>query len=524
MPEDPLTYRSSGVDVEANLEANERIKAYVRRTFNEQVLTRPGLFGGAIRLDGLPGSIRNPVIVGSLASESSPGGGSAGNGSADQGSAGNGLAAGGRSEAVFADRVLEACKTKLSSSVYPLVFLDYIAAGRLEPARAADAVGAFSRLLVREPKIPIIGGETAEMPDVFREGGWEIVGALFGLQETATDDEGGGGGRNSQDDCRGEGVRLPGVEVSLASALVFSMDGVGTKTKVGIGARCTAGLALDLIHHSLNDILCQGAKGVAVLLYLGCHGWDEELLEPLVRSAKEGCAVNGLEILELCVAEKPALYLPGEIDLCGAVAGVVEEGRLIQGSGVQSGDLLLGLLSSGLHTNGYSLARKALLDRGGLRLEQYLPELERSLGDALLEPHRNYAPAVLPLLHNETLGPAIRAIAHITGGGLKDNLARVLPDGLAAEIRLDSWQPPPIFELIRQAGNIPLQDPVGKGMYESFNMGIGLVLIVSPELIGRVVERITAAGHRVAVIGEVVEQRRSGAPSVGRGERVRLLP
>jgi phosphoribosylformylglycinamidine cyclo-ligase len=510
MPEDSLTYRSSGVDVEANLEANERIKSYVRRTFNERVLTPQGLFGGAISLDGPPASIRNPVLVGSLAS-------------------------GGRSRASFADRIIEACKSKLSSSVYPLVFLDYIASARLDPARAAEAVGAFSRLLAREPKIPIIGGETAEMPDVFREGGWEIVGALFGLREAAGSAGAfppGAGAFLPGEGARlpGAGARLPVAEASLPaagdsrpSALVFSMDGVGTKTKVGIKARHTAGLSLDLIHHSLNDILCQGAKGVAVLLYMGCHGRDEELLEPLLRSAREGCAANDLKILDLCVAEKPELYLPGEIDLCGAVAGVVETDRLIKGSGVRRGDRLLGLFSSGLHTNGYSLARKALLDRGGLRLEQVLPELERSLGEALLEPHRNYAPAVLPLLQDEVLGSAVRAIAHITGGGLKDNLARVLPDGLSAEIHLDRWQPPPIFTLIRRAGKIPLQDPVGKGMYESFNMGIGLVLIVAPELAGRVAELIAAAGHGVAVIGEVVEQRGSGAPSAGREERVRLL-
>jgi phosphoribosylformylglycinamidine cyclo-ligase len=178
-----------------------------------------------------------------------------------------------------------------------------------------------------------------------------------------------------------------------------------------------------------------------------------------------------------------------------------------------------------LHTNGYSLARKALLERGRFRLDQYIDELECTLGDALLESHRNYAPVVLPLLEDADLGEAVRGIAHITGGGLKDNLGRILPGELEAEIYLDRWQPPPIFELIRRAGNIPLQDPVGKGMYESFNMGIGLVLVVAPEHSRRILERIEDGGCQAVVIGRVVDGsvESPGMRPAERGERVRLL-
>jgi phosphoribosylformylglycinamidine cyclo-ligase len=269
---------------------------------------------------------------------------------------------------------------------------------------------------------------------------------------------------------------------------------------------------LDLIHHSLDDILCQGARGIGFLLYLGCHSRDERLVEPLLDAARECCRGNGVVLLDSLVSEKPNLYRPGEIDLCGAVVGVVDARRLIQGDGIRPGDLLIGLPSSGLHTNGYSLARKSLLERGGLESDRYLDELGGTLGEALLEPHRNYAPRILPLLAEADSGEAIRGIAHITGGGLRDNLERILPPGTRAEIQTGSWQPPPIFQLIRRYGSIPLHDPVGKGMYESFNMGIGLVLVVAPGHAEGILGRLRGrTGGEAAVIGRVLGA--EGSPS-----------
>lgn len=257
------------------------------------------------------------------------------------------------------------------------------------------------------------------------------------------------------------------------------------------------------------------------MLYVGCHRREEALIQPIIQTAGECCRANGMKILDLIVEEKPEIYLPGEIDLCAAIAGIVDAAGLIQGSAIAAGDQLIGLPSSGLHTNGYSLARKALLERGKLRLDQHLAELGRTLGEALLEPHRNYAPVVLSLLQNTELRASIKGIAHITGGGLKDNLVRILPEGLAAEIRLNSWQPPPIFELIHRTGNIPLQDPVSKGMYEAFNMGIGLVLAVSSDRADRIMEFARRGGHRPVNIGAVVRaaQKTPTDPS----ELVRLL-
>ncbi|UCF98679.1 MAG: phosphoribosylformylglycinamidine cyclo-ligase [Spirochaetaceae bacterium] len=478
MSEDSLTYRDSGVDVEANLEANRRIQQYIRRTHNESVLTRSGLFGGAIRLGHLPEALGRTALVGRL------------------------ITTEGDSPENAGRRITRTCRSRSSAAEYPLAFLDYLAAARLDANRAADLVEIFSGSFESPPKIPIIGGETAEMPDVFRSGAWEVVGALFAVT-----------GAHS---AAGSTVSLNKLEEFEQPTLVFSMDGVGTKTKLGVTTRRTSGLALDIIHHSLNDILCQGARGLAVMLYMGCHRRDDQLIEPLRATAADCCRDNGLVLLDFAICEKPNLYLPGEIDVCGVVVGAVDAAGVLQGDAIQTGDILVGLSSSGLHTNGYSLARKALLERGELRLDQFIDELGCSLADALLEPHRNYAPAILPLLADRELGLAIRGIAHITGGGLKDNLERILPGTVRAEIQIGSWRPPSIFELIRRCGNIPLQDPVGKGMYESFNMGIGLVLVVAPEYSRRILEQLRVGGHPAVVIGQVVAPAATDASGVSR--------
>jgi phosphoribosylformylglycinamidine cyclo-ligase len=506
MPEERLTYRGAGVDVEANNEANERIKAEVRRTHDRRVLTRPGLFGGAVSLEAALRRLPSPVLVGTLVSGGEGGEGAPG-GAPLPPDAGEGA------------RIVAACRARLPAPARPVAFLDYIAAERLEPRRAAALVGAFALELRRRPRVPLIGGETAEMPGVLRRGAWETAGALFAVAP-GTGGPGGAAAAGQSQAGGGAGERpaaaLGGALGLSRPALVFSMDGVGTKTKLAVMAGRTEGLALDIIHHSLNDILCQGAEGLAFLFYVGCHQRDPALLEPLAGGLARRCRELGLAALELVVAEKPSVYLPGEYDLCAAVAGLLDAGRLIQGEAVEAGDVLLGLGSSGLHTNGYSLARRALLDRGGLRLQQRVPELGGTLGEALLEPHRDYAPALLPLLREPSLGGAIRGIAHITGGGLPDNLARVLPQGLGADVRLGSWPVPPLFPLIQRAGGVPESDPAGKGMYESFNMGIGLVLVAAARQAEGLRQRLEQAGERAYTIGTVA--RREGAP------KVRLLP
>jgi phosphoribosylformylglycinamidine cyclo-ligase len=231
----------------------------------------------------------------------------------------------------------------------------------------------------------------------------------------------------------------------------------------------------------------------------------------------QACARLGLSVLELAVAEKPATYLPGEIDICAAIAGEVDEERLLQGDLIRAGDALIGLASDGLHTNGYSLARRALLERAGLKLDGRVAELGATLAEALLAPHRNYVPAVLPLLGGRP--SPVHAVAHITGGGMADNLGRVVPAGLRAVVRLASWDVPPLFRLIQRCGEVPERDPSGKGMYETFNMGIGLVLVVEGGREREVRRRLAEAGERAVPLGEV-----EAWPTGNAGGRVALVP
>jgi phosphoribosylformylglycinamidine cyclo-ligase len=467
-----LTYRASGVDIEAAAKAKERIRKLVLRTHGDSVVSRPGHFGGAVRLE--PG--QDSSLVGALGStpDHPP--------DAEDGGPAS---------------VVQSCLAGLPPGSRPVAFLDYVASAGLEPGAVERLVEGFADRLASPPRIPLIGGETAEMPGVLRPGASEVVGAVFGVPKRPGPDS-----------------SAPGeAGASGRPCLVFSMDGVGTKTKLAVLAGSTGGLALDIIHHSLNDILCLGASGKALLFYVGCHRKDEAVLEPFQRAAAEACARLGLSALEVRVAEKPATYLPGEIDICAAVAGAVDEGCLLQGDAVRAGDALIGLASDGLHTNGYSLARRALLERAGLKLDARVSELGCTLAEALLAPHRNYAPAVLPLLAGRP--SPVHAVAHITGGGLADNLARVLPAGLRGVVRLGSWEVPPLFRLIQRCGQVPERDPAGKGMYETFNMGLGLVLAVEAGSTEEVLRRLKAAGERAVVLGEV---RRSEGRRRGRGE------
>jgi phosphoribosylformylglycinamidine cyclo-ligase len=467
-----LTYRSAGVDIGAASRVKLRIQEMAQRTHTEAVLTRPGLFGGAVSLRS-SGNLKQTKLVGSL-----------------------GFLPGAAEDPAA---IVERCLAGLPDGARPLAFLDYLAAGSLEPGAVLGLVQGFTRRLTRQPRVPLIGGETAEMPGVLAPGAREVVGVLFALAEGP-----GGAGLD-----RASSLSQP--------CLVFSMDGVGTKTGLALAAGRTAGLALDIIHHSLNDILCQGAEGLAILLYLGCAARDEAALQPIVRQAEWTCRELGLALLQVSIAAKPQVYLPGQVDVCAAIAGLTDAGRLLQGEAVREGDLLIGLASDGLHTNGYSLARRALLEKAGLRLGEQLSELGATLGEALLEPHRNYAPAVLPLLAGRD--SPVRAVAHITGGGLADNLARVIPAGLGAEIRLGAWEVPALFRLIQRCGEVPESDPAGRGMLETFNMGIGLVLVVVPGRRGEVLQALSAAGERAVVLGRIVAD-----ASGGSGIRVRFGP
>ena len=485
-----LTYRSAGVDVALNNAANERIKSHLKRTYNRNVITRPGLFAGGVSLLEFK-SYTQPVLTGSL-------------GSQNRRRPEEAVPDAGISKEITRE-IIKDCEAVLPPSAKKLAFLDYIASAKLDAPQVEAFVQGFADHYSEEPKLPIIGGETAEMPGVFKTGAWEVVGALYGLAER-------------RDITAGEYVDISMLKEYGHPALILSIDGVGTKAKLGVMLRQTGSLALDIVHHSLNDILCQGAKGIALMYYIGCHTREEDLIKPFIHTIDDCRQGLKLGTLDMVVSENRQLYEKGEYDICATIAGLADADRLIQGEGIEAGDPIIGITSSGLHTNGYSLARKALLGKAGLRLDQYLPELGASLGEALLVPHKNYATSVLPLLHILPEGRAVKGLAHITGGGLPDNIARVLPRGLGAEIEKSRWRPQPIFALIRKCGNVPEHDPVGKGMYETFNMGIGMAIIADALQADELIRRIKASGEQAFYIGRVVPN-----SAVRAWERIRFL-
>ncbi len=252
--------------------------------------------------------------------------------------------------------------------------------------------------------------------------------------------------------------------------LVATTDGVGTKTLLALQAGDVSGLGFDLVNHSVNDLLAQGAKPLFFLDYLAASRLDEEVLSALLVSLAEACRAQGIPLLGGETAEMPGVYREGAWDLAGTLVGVVERDRILGPERVQAGDVLWGLSSSGPHTNGYSLIRKVV---AGQDLEAFVPELGETLKEALLRPHRSYLPEFLRL---EAARVEVHAIAHITGGGLPENLPRALPQGLGAEVWKGTWPVPPVFPYLQRLGEIPEEE-----MYRVFNMGLGLVLVLPEE-------------------------------------------
>jgi len=276
--------------------------------------------------------------------------------------------------------------------------------------------------------------------------------------------------------------------------LVASTDGVGTKIKVAIEAGVHDTVGYDLVAHCANDILVQGATPLFFLDYIALGRMDPDRVESIVRGLAHACSELGCPLIGGETAEMPGTYGEDDYDLAGFIVGVVERVKALP-RGVQEGDLLLGLPSTGLHTNGYSLARKVLFERMGHRIDTELPELGTSLGAALLAPHRSYLAALEPLL----LRDKIRALAHITGGGFRGNIPRVLPPGLGARVRRESWAVPPLFRLIQRGGAVSEEE-----MYRTFNMGVGMVAVVAAGDLHDVEHSLERRGETSFVIGSVV--------------------
>jgi phosphoribosylformylglycinamidine cyclo-ligase len=277
--------------------------------------------------------------------------------------------------------------------------------------------------------------------------------------------------------------------------LVSSTDGVGSKLKIAFAAERHDTVGIDLVAMGVNDVLVHGAEPLYFLDYIGIGRLDPARVEALVRGVAEGCRRAGCALVGGETAELPDLYADGEYDLAGFAVGVVERDRIVDGAGVKPGDVVLGLASSGLHSNGYSLARRIVFDVLKLRLDAPLPGTGRTVADALLEPTRIYAAAVRAAL----AAGGVTAMAHITGGGLTGNIPRVVPDGCRAVVRRAAWRIPPIFETLREAGRVADAE-----MLKTFNLGVGYVVIARPTEADRVRDALEGAGETVWPLGEVV--------------------
>jgi phosphoribosylformylglycinamidine cyclo-ligase len=265
------------------------------------------------------------------------------------------------------------------------------------------------------------------------------------------------------------GLFRPNFKGMRDPVLVSSVDGVGTKLKLAFAMNRHDTMGQDLVNHCVNDIAVLGAKPLFFLDYIGAEKLEPPVFDQLLKGFAKGCREAGCALIGGETAQMPGMYHPGEYDLCGTIVGVVDRKKMIDGSRIRVGDLIIGLPSSGLHTNGYSLARKVLFDQMGLGVEARLEGLKKTLGEELLRVHVNYQPLLASLPEG-----VLRGIAHITGGGLVDNFPRVLPKECDALIRVGSWKVPALFSHIERGGKV---DPAE--MYQVFNMGIGMVLVVA---------------------------------------------
>ena len=288
---------------------------------------------------------------------------------------------------------------------------------------------------------------------------------------------------------------LRGIEEPI---LVASADGVGTKLRVARMAGDFSSVGRDLVNHCVNDILVQGAVPLFFMDYVGAGVLEPKAVVQLVDGLAAACRENGCALLGGETAEMPGFYDQGDYELVGFVVGLVDRRRLIDGARVEVGDLLVGLPSTGLHTNGYSLARRVVFDKLGLAAADPMPQpaAGKTVAEELLTPHRSYLSSVRPLLGH----PALHAMAHVTGGGLTDNLPRVLPAGTRAEIKVGSWEIPGIFHLLQEQGEVSTEE-----MFRVFNMGVGMVLIIDPGGAGEILGQLREVGETPFPMGTVQE-------------------
>jgi phosphoribosylformylglycinamidine cyclo-ligase len=285
----------------------------------------------------------------------------------------------------------------------------------------------------------------------------------------------------------------------LDPILVSSVDGVGTKLKIAFEMNVHQTVGADLVNHCVNDIAVQGATPLFFMDYLATGKLEPDIAEKVIEGLADACKHNGCALIGGETAEMPGFYPEGEYDLAGFIVGVAERERIITGKTVEPGDVILGLASNGLHTNGYSLARKLLFEIGHYTLDTYVNELKGKVGNELLRTHKSYWPSVKRLVDGE----CVSAMAHITGGGITENLPRVLPRGVAAVIEMGSWPVLPIFEHLQTLGNVPQEE-----MLRTFNMGLGMLLVVPSKKFKKAQTVLERAGEKAYTVGRIVKGER----------------
>ena len=281
--------------------------------------------------------------------------------------------------------------------------------------------------------------------------------------------------------------------------LVSSADGVGTKLKVAFELGLHQTVGTDLVNHCVNDIAVQGATPLFFLDYLASAKTDPEVTEAVVTGLAEGCRANGCALIGGETAQMPGFYAEGEYDLAGFIVGAVDRDKMVTGAGIKVGDVLIGLPSTGLHTNGYSLARKLMFEVAGYKATQYVTAIKEKAGAALMKTHRSYLHVIQKLVG----GGFTTGMAHITGGGITENLPRILPKGTGAQIEVGSWPVLPIFEHLRDLGQVPQEE-----MMRTFNMGVGLIAVIPAAKFTRAKALLDRAEEKFYVIGRIVKGER----------------
>jgi len=276
--------------------------------------------------------------------------------------------------------------------------------------------------------------------------------------------------------------------------LISSADGVGTKLKVAFLSSIHDTVGADLVNHCVNDILVHGAEPLFFLDYLATGRLEPDVAEQIVSGMGRACRENACALIGGETAEMPGFYNAGEYDIAGFIVGAVEREQIVDGRHIKVGDRLIGLPSTGLHTNGYSLARSILFEKLGLRVDSLVPEIGDTVAGALLRIHRSYLKCVRPLLERQL----VKGMAHITGGGIAGNLPRILPEGTGARIARGSWAVPPLFSFLQSAGDVPREE-----MFRTFNMGIGLILVCAPDQAELAIGMLRDEREEPRLIGEI---------------------